>query len=315
MNRSTHRLIRCTFGLAGAAAIACWLASAPLTAAPQSGGAQGGQGGQGQGGQGGSSSGSSSASGSASVIYACVQAPPPADRDDRGGRRDRDDRRGDDHGRLGQVRIVGPNDTCLRNETKIQWNITGPQGPQGDQGIQGPIGPMGPQGVQGPQGPAGPQGAQGLQGLAGPAGPAGPQGAQGPQGNGLDTAVITGQLVGCSGNSFAGATVFLEGRSFSAITGANGQFEIDYVPAGTYVLDIEQNGQLVASVNTGAVAAGQTVALGQIQSVNFNSDNNNCGSCGNTCTGGTTCQSGACAAPLACSGHGQMVNGLCLCEA
>lgn len=45
------------------------------------------------------------------------------------------------------VRIVGPTDLCMPNETSLHWNITGPQGSQGN---QGPKGDDGPEGLQGP---------------------------------------------------------------------------------------------------------------------------------------------------------------------
>src|SRR4051812_22920905 len=73
----------------------------------------------------------------------------------------------------GGMRLVDANTPCHNNETRVQWNITGPQGPQGP---QGPVGPQGPQGATGPQGQ---QGATGPQGLTGPAGPEGPQGPSG----------------------------------------------------------------------------------------------------------------------------------------
>jgi len=49
----------------------------------------------------------------------------------------------------GGMRLVDANTPCHNNETRVQWNVTGPQGPQGPQG------PIGPQGPVGPQGPAG----------------------------------------------------------------------------------------------------------------------------------------------------------------
>jgi hypothetical protein len=55
------------------------------------------------------------AQGSGGVLAACLQDP---------------DRDGD--GRL--LRIVGPNERCRRRETRVSWNIMGPQGPQGDHG-------------------------------------------------------------------------------------------------------------------------------------------------------------------------------------
>jgi hypothetical protein len=100
----------------------------------------------------------------------------------------------------GEVKIVGPSDTCKKNWVPLRWNMRGvrgdlgPQGPAGPQGDPGPMGPAGPQGPIGPEGPGGPQGPQGEtgpdgppgpQGEAGPAGPrgeAGPAGPQGPQG-------------------------------------------------------------------------------------------------------------------------------------
>jgi hypothetical protein len=59
----------------------------------------------------------------------------------------------------GTIKIVGANDTCKNNETKLQWNTEGPQGPAGPTGPAGPAGPQGPQGPQGETGPQGPAGA------------------------------------------------------------------------------------------------------------------------------------------------------------
>lgn len=90
-----------------------------------------------------------------------------------------------------RIRLIGATDACRPWETRIQWNIRGPEGPAGPAGPAGPVGPMGPQGpagpagAMGPEGPAGaagPQGPAGAQGPAGPQGPEGPQGAPGPQG-------------------------------------------------------------------------------------------------------------------------------------
>jgi hypothetical protein len=79
----------------------------------------------------------------------------------------------------GTIKIVGANDTCKNNETKLQWNTEGPQGPAGPTGPAGPAGPQGPQGPQGETGPQGPAGPQGPQGATGPQGVPGPQGPAG----------------------------------------------------------------------------------------------------------------------------------------
>jgi hypothetical protein len=36
-----------------------------------------------------------------------------------------------------QVRIVGAADACRSTETRVVWNIVGPQGPKGDKGDKG----------------------------------------------------------------------------------------------------------------------------------------------------------------------------------
>jgi collagen triple helix repeat protein len=76
-----------------------------------------------------------------------------------------------------QVRIVGAADACRSTETRVVWNIVGPQGPKGDKGDKGD------QGIQGPKGDKGDPGIQGLKGDRGDAGPQGPMGPQGPAGD------------------------------------------------------------------------------------------------------------------------------------
>jgi hypothetical protein len=91
----------------------------------------------------------------------------------------------------GNARIVGALEECHNNETRVQWNVSGPTGPQGpagptgatgETGAVGPQGPAGPAGAQGETGPQGPIGATGPQGPIGETGPQGPTGETGPQG-------------------------------------------------------------------------------------------------------------------------------------
>jgi hypothetical protein len=69
----------------------------------------------------------------------------------------------------GQLRIVGANTQCRAKETRLSWNIMGPQGPKGDKGdpgAQGLKGDTGDAGLQGLKGDKGDPGAQGLPGLS-----------------------------------------------------------------------------------------------------------------------------------------------------
>ena len=85
---------------------------------------------------------------------------------------------------------------CTKDETKIRWNVAGPQGLQGEKGDKGDVGAIGPQGEKGDRGENGLKGDTGLQGLKGDTGAQGPrgekgesglQGVQGPQGPKGDT--------------------------------------------------------------------------------------------------------------------------------
>jgi hypothetical protein len=53
------------------------------------------------------------------------------------------------NGGNGMMRLVASGTPCRPNETRVQWNVTGPQGPPGPAGPQGPVGPRGPAGTSG----------------------------------------------------------------------------------------------------------------------------------------------------------------------
>lgn len=76
----------------------------------------------------------------------------------------------------GALRIIPARESCKTTETRLQWNVVGPQG------VAGPAGPAGATGATGAAGPQGPDGNAGAQGIAGPQGPTGSVGPQGPTG-------------------------------------------------------------------------------------------------------------------------------------
>jgi hypothetical protein len=93
------------------------------------------------------------------VLYACVQQ--SADR----------------------IRMVPADEPCRPNETRIEWNVVGPQGAKGDQGEPGPMGPEGPQGPQGEKGDQGEKGEKGDKGDKGDPGEKGEKGDPGEKGD------------------------------------------------------------------------------------------------------------------------------------
>lgn len=179
----------------------------------------------------------------------------------------------------GDIKLVNANEPCKGRDVRVQWNVVGPPGPEG------PTGPVGPQGAQGPQGLEGPQGPEGPQGLAGP---------QGAPGQDAPAGGIQGQLTACAPQSFAGYLVHVPGRAFSVYTPADGRFQMDVMPAGTYDLSIGFNGTVVATVPQVAVGAG-IVQIQDVLLTNTSGDGNNCGACGISCGGGT-CVGGVCQA-------------------
>src|SRR5215213_10417798 len=68
------------------------------------------------------------------------------------------------------MRVIDASDACRSNESRITFNIVGPQGPQGPQGLTGSTGNTGPTGDRGADGAHGETGATGAIGATGETG-------------------------------------------------------------------------------------------------------------------------------------------------
>jgi hypothetical protein len=121
---------------------------------------------------------------------------------------------------------------------------------------------------------------------------------------------IAGQLASCATNTnFTGYLVYVPGRAFSVFTAADGRFQIDNVPPGTYAISVEAGGVLLASV-TNVVVGTDPVTLPHPISVCGTTCTPrtcaqlgaNCGSVTDGCGGTITC--GSCVAPQTCGGGG-----------
>ena len=62
----------------------------------------------------------------------------------------------------GEIKIIGEDDNCKKNQTALDWNVVGIQGPQGIQGETGAKGDKGDKGDTGAKGDKGDQGDPGV---------------------------------------------------------------------------------------------------------------------------------------------------------
>jgi hypothetical protein len=151
-------------------------------------------------------------------------------------------------------------------------------------------------------GAVGPPGPPGAKGEKGDQGDTGPQGLPGP---GLETGRISGRLVACAAKDFDGAKVYVPGRSFNVVTGTSGEFELSYLPPGSYDLVAAQAGKKLVTVPGVSVSATLDSNLGDVQTTKLDSDPANCGTCGTICGTGHGCTAGVCTcAPTTCAAHG-----------
>jgi hypothetical protein len=184
---------------------------------------------------------------------------------------------------------------CRGTETRISWGIAGQKGDKGDTGAPGAKGDKGDPGTAGAKGDPGTPGARGDPGI------------------GLDTGVVTGQVLSCQG-PLAGALTYLAGQSNVAVTAATGAFRMAYVPAGTYDLVVESPGGSSRTMGNVVVTSASTTAVGPVSLDDLLADPLNCGSCGHFCPAGNACRSGACGACVAnadCRGGKVCNSGVC----
>jgi len=96
----------------------------------------------------------------------------------------------------------------------------------------------------------------------GPVGPSGPTGPQGPAGPGVETGSIIGRVIGCQASPRALTFIQIPGRSSIARPAGGGQFELKYLPAGTYDVQIEIDAHPLKVVPGVVVASGQVTDVG-----------------------------------------------------
>jgi hypothetical protein len=148
-------------------------------------------------------------------------------------------------------------------------------------------------GAVGPIGPAGPRGDKGDAGAPGEKGDKGDPGPQGSAGPGLETGQIRGRVVSCAPRDFDGWVVSIPGRSFVAVTGTSGEFELSYLPSGIYDVAVFQGSSRRATLPSVVVDNGLASDVGDVQTADLQSDPSNCGTCDNVCESGA-CSGGAC---------------------
>ncbi|MGH8963529.1 MAG: hypothetical protein ACRDWT_20440 [Jatrophihabitantaceae bacterium] len=147
--------------------------------------------------------------------------------------------------------------TCLRYDTRITWNQTGPAG------LAGPKGAQGPTGATGASGPAGSTGPQGPAGATGPAGPQGPAGTN-------DATVFDGQVVGFGTST---KLVSENGLSLFALCNAGTlAFQLDATAGGGIVLaDSSVGGHVVATADPGSPVTVESLSTGDSDRGSFDS--------------------------------------------
>ena len=79
-----------------------------------------------------------------------------------------------------------------------------------------------------------------------------------------DAGVIKGKVNYCGKGGYIGMQVFIPGRTFMAMLGADGNFLFQDVPVGTYDLNYVINGKLVNENKNINVTSGATFDLGEI---------------------------------------------------
>lgn len=142
----------------------------------------------------------------------------------------------------GDVSLVGENEACKKNESRVSWSIVGPKGDKGDTGATGATGPQGAKGDKGDTGATGPQGSKGDTGATGQQGAQGPAGADGTDGqDGAPGATGAPGAPGAAGQPGAQGPPGPQGPpgasgGEAALTSPNGLFKIQVTDSGIRII-------------------------------------------------------------------------------